>query len=491
MGKKRKIRKFGTNLSKVLIGILSVLILMLVGIVLFNKWEVKINFNGVEEIHAQYGMPLEDQGFEAEYTGTLLKFYKKPAELTVDTSQVNFNEFGEYTVTYTASYKDKTTTVQKKLIIEDTIGPDIQLTSTPNAYTVYNKAYEEEGFKAIDNYDGDITDKVETKEANGMVYYTVTDSNGNTSTARRKITYDDRKGPTITLNGGNEVNAFNGEEYKDDYTAIDDCDGDVTSKVTVEGSVDTSTNGDYELKYTVTDEHGNTSTATRKVHVMDKPKNNDGVVEGPKVIYLTFDDGPYKYTDQLLDILDKYNVKATFFTTSAYPNYAYDIAEEAKRGHTVAVHTASHNYAQIYSSASAYWADFDKQNAVIEQQTGSKTNLFRFPGGSSNTVSKNYCSGVITQIASDAATKGYVYFDWNVSSGDAGETTSSDDVYNNVTTQIAANSKYGKPSVVLQHDVKEFSVNAVERIINWGLENGYSFKALTADSFTAHHSIGN
>lgn len=491
MTKKKNHKKIGNTLSKVLIGILGILVITLAGLVLFNKWEVIIDFNGNDEIHAQYGVPYEPNGITAEYTGSILKFYKKPAKVTVDTSQVNFNQFGEYTISYTATYKDKSTTVQKKLIVEDTIGPDIQLTSTPDAYTVYNHSYEEEGFKAIDNYDGDVTDKVESKEVNGMVYYTVTDSNGNTSTARRKITYDDRKGPVITLNGGDELNTFNGQEYKDDYTAIDDCDGDITSKVQVEGTVDTNTNGDYELKYTVTDEHGNTSTATRKVHVIDKPVNNDGTVEGPKVIYLTFDDGPYKYTDQLLDILDKYNVKATFFTTSAYPNYAYCIAEEAKRGHTVAVHTASHNYAQIYSSASAYWADFDKQNAVIEQQTGSKTNLFRFPGGSSNTVSRNYCSGVVSQIASDAKAKGYVYFDWNVSSGDAGETTDTNVVFNNVTSQVAANSKYGKPSVVLQHDIKEFSVNAVERIIQWGLENGYSFKALTTDSYTAHHSIGN
>lgn len=86
---------------------------------------------------------------------------------------------------------------------------------------------------------------------------------------------------------------------------------------------------------------------------------------------------------------------------------------------------------------------------------------------------------------------GYTYFDWNVSSGDAGETTDTNTVYTNVISQVEANSKYGKPSVVLQHDVKEFSVNAVEKIIEWGLENGYSFKPLTSSSYTAHHSIGN
>ena len=479
------------TLTIVLISFLAVILVVFAGLFLFNRWEVVIDLHEINEVHAQYGLPYEDPGVEAKYTGSIFKFYKKKADVTIDSSQVDLKKMGEYTVTYTAKYKDKTAKATRKVIVEDTIGPDIQLNSTPDSYTVYNHPYEEEGFQAIDNFDGDVTDKVQSKESNGYVYYTVTDSNGNTSTAKRKITYDDRKGPLLSLSGGEEVNAFYGEEYKDEYTAIDDCDGDITSQVQVEGSVDTNTKGDYELKYTVTDAQGNTSTAVRKVHVIDKPAYNDGSMEGPKVIYLTFDDGPYKYTDQLLDILDKYNVKATFFTTSAYPDYAYCIKEEAQRGHTVAVHTATHNYSKLYASTDAYWADFDQQNAVIEQQTGSKSKLFRFPGGSSNTVSKNYCRGVVSQIAQQSREKGYVYFDWNVSSGDAGETSSSDVVFNNVTSQVAANSQYGKPSVVLQHDIKDFSVNAVERIIQWGLENGYSFKPLTEYSFTAHHGIAN
>lgn len=484
-------KKNHTNtLPKVLTGILVVLVSLLVAIVLLNKWEVNITYSG-NEVHAQYGMPYEDPGVEAEYTGSLLKFYKKPVKVTIDSSKVDVKNFGEYEVTYSASYKNASKTVKRKVIVEDTIGPDIQLTSTPDAYTVYNHAYEEEGYVAIDNYDGDVTDKVVSEESNGVVYYSVTDSNGNTSYARRKITYDDRKGPVITLNGGEEVTTFNGEEYNDEFTAEDDCDGDVTSKVSVEGSVDTNTNGDYTLTYKVTDAHGNSSEATRIVHVIDKPKNNTDGVEGAKTVYLTFDDGPWQYTDQLLDVLDKYNAKATFFVTSQYSNYFYCIKEEAERGHTVAVHTYTHNYGKIYSSSSAYWSDFDAMNKIIKEQTGSYTTLFRFPGGSSNTISRNYCSGIMSTLANEANAKGYTYFDWNVSSGDAGETTNTDTVYSNVISGIQANSNAGKPSVVLQHDIKGFSVDAVERILQWGLENGYSFKALSSGSFTAHHGINN
>lgn len=479
------------KLTKILVGILSILILALAGIFLGNKWVIKFYYTGGKEVHAQFGLPYQDPGVEAEYTGTLLRFVKKPVNVTIDSSSVDLQNFGKYTVTYSAKYKDISATSKRKVIVEDTIGPDIQLLSSPDAYTVYNHPYEEEGFTAIDNYDGDVTSQVTSKESNGMVYYSVTDSHGNTSTARRKIVYDDRKGPEFNFEDGSEVVVYNGEEFKDDYTAIDDCDGDVTSKVIVEGNVDTSQNGEYELKYSVTDTHGNTTNITRKVKVENKPVNEETATEDNKTIYLTFDDGPYKYTDHLLDILDKYNVKATFFVTNAYPGYAYCIQEEAQRGHTVAVHTASHNYASIYASSSAYWNDFNSMNNIIQQQTGSKTTMFRFPGGSSNTVSKNYCTGVVTQIANEAKAMGYTYYDWNVSSGDAGATTDTDVVYNNVIDGISTNSKYGHPSVVLQHDVKEFSVNAVEHIIQWGLENGYSFKALHPGCYTAHHPISN
>lgn len=210
-----------------------------------------------------------------------------------------------------------------------------------------------------------------------------------------------------------------------------------------------------------------------------------------KTVYLTFDDGPGPYTDTLLAILDKYGVKATFFTTSAYPAYAYCMRKAAQKGHTVAVHTATHNYAQIYSSSNAFWSDFDRQNNVIQAQTGSKSKLFRFAGGSSNTVSRNYNIGIMSRLVSEAAQKGYIFFDWNVSSGDAGGTTSTEVVYQNVINGISANAINGRASVVLQHDVKGYSVNAVERIIVWGLRNGYTFLPMNEYSPTSHHGVNN
>ena len=131
----------------------------------------------------------------------------------------------------------------------------------------------------------------------------------------------------------------------------------------------------------------------------------------------------------------------------------------------------------------------DRVQNRVKSVTGETTHLMRFPGGSSNTVSAKYDgrSHIMTTLTREADERGYTYFDWNVLSGDAGETTETDRVVENVTNAL----KQGSSSVVLQHDIKGFSVDAVERIIQYGLENGYIFDKLSPGSFTAHHNVNN
>ncbi len=112
----------------------------------------------------------------------------------------------------------------------------------------------------------------------------------------------------------------------------------------------------------------------------------------------------------------------------------------------------------------------------------------RFPGGSSNTISAKYNRGIMSRLVGEVGARGFIYFDWNVSSGDAGGTTTSTGVYNNVVNQLG---RYRGGAVVLQHDIKSFSVDAVESILKYGQEHGFSFQRLTAESFTAHHSVLN
>ena len=308
----------------------------------------------------------------------------------------------------------------------------------------------------------------------------------------RTVNVVDTTPPVITLNPASKSVMYSDEKYVEPgFSATDAVDGDVTAKVIASG-IDTKKVGESQITYTVTDNNGNTATAVRKVTVKERPKPVTPPVVSPTVspgsagvIYLTFDDGPGAHTARLLDILKKYNVKATFFVTGGGDRSL--IAREAQEGHSVGIHSFSHVYSNIYSSDEAFFADINTMNEIIKEQTGSYTNILRFPGGGSNTVSAKYNAGIMTRLTAAVGEKGFKYFDWNVVSGDAGGTKSADKVYSNVINGIRGKSY----AIVLQHDIKGFSVNAVERIIVWGLNNGYTFAPLNYDSPTVHQRLNN
>ncbi|MCH3962554.1 MAG: polysaccharide deacetylase family protein [Solobacterium sp.] len=478
------------RIKRILIIILSAVSALLLFVFFINRFQIRITLDGDSPSTVNYKDAYEDPGASAVFEGTLLPFYHKDIEVSCS-GTVDTDTEGEYTLTYTAQEGHHTAQAERTVIVKDIKGPEITLITAADSYTPYNHEYQEEGYAAIDQKDGDVTANVKREVKGDKVIYTVSDAAGNTSVKERTIVYDDRKAPEITLSGGNEVTIYLGNVWTDEYSAIDDSDDDVTAKVTIEGSVDTDTIGDYTLTYTVSDTHDHTAQAQRIVHVTQPPVNVQYGTADAKAIYLTFDDGPGEATAHLLDVLDRYGVKATFFTTSCYAGYTDLIGEEARRGHTVAVHTYTHDYASVYSSTDAYWADFNAQNAVIQQQTGSASSLLRFPGGSSNTISANYSSGIMTALVQQANANGIYYYDWNVSSGDAGGTADTNTIIANVENQVSANSSYGTASIVLQHDYKAFTVEAVDDIIEWGLANGYHFEQLSPGSFTVHHHISN
>jgi peptidoglycan/xylan/chitin deacetylase (PgdA/CDA1 family) len=267
------------------------------------------------------------------------------------------------------------------------------------------------------------------------------------------------------------------------FTASDNADGDVTALVLTEGAVNIWFPGCYTLTYMVTDSYGNTTSVKRVVQV--DPQSPPVEIEPEeKVIYLTFDDGPGPYTRQLLAILAKYDAKATFFVVCN--KYEDIVSEIAAAGHAVGIHTACHEYRTIYASEEAYFADLQQVQDMILRQTGQTTTLLRFPGGSSNKVSR-FNKGIMTRLTAAVQAAGFQYYDWNVDSNDAGGAKTATEVYRNVTRGIGSR----KVAVVLQHDIKGFSVDAVERILKWGLEHGYSFEALDMTSPAAQHKLNN
>ena len=207
-----------------------------------------------------------------------------------------------------------------------------------------------------------------------------------------------------------------------------------------------------------------------------------------KVCYLTFDDGPSENTLQILNILNKYNAKATFFVVgTAKLEYINNIIAQ---GSKVGIHCNSHTYSSVYASDTAYFNDLAAISAKIEKQTGVKPDVIRFPGGSSNTISRKYCRGIMTRITKSVQEKGYQYFDWNVDSGDAlSKKLSADQLVNRVVNQAK-----GINSIcVLMHDTnaKKNTVAALPTIIERLKSMGYTFEVLSNDVFGFHHGVNN
>lgn len=205
-----------------------------------------------------------------------------------------------------------------------------------------------------------------------------------------------------------------------------------------------------------------------------------------KVVYLTFDDGPSANTQRVLDILDQYDAKATFFITAQQPDYFPMIKKVYDEGHTIGLHSYTHEYDQVYASVDAYFDDLEKIGEVAKEQLGFVPCFIRFPGGASNSISKKYSAGIMTQLTQQVLDKGYQYYDWNVSSGDGGTVTAD---------QIIAQSETDEYTKVmlLFHDTeaKESTIQALPTVMEYYKNLGYSFKAIDRESLVVHHSVNN
>lgn len=450
-----------------------------------STFTLELTLEGRPELVLEYGEPYLEPGVRTTVKGDFIlrSGWQPDVQITAE-GAVNPEKLGEQTITYRAKYRGLEASAVRKVRIVDTKSPVITLHTDPDYVWEPGQFYAEEGYTAWDNRDGDITHRVVRQEHFGHVTYTVLDSSGNPAYAQREIPEYDLLPPELILEGEPEITIYAGTRFEDPGCgATDNVDGDVSHLIKAEGEVIWYKKGSYTLSYTVSDSAGNETTRERIVHVQARPRTQT-VSPGSKVIYLTFDDGPGPYTMGLLDLLESYDVKATFFVVD---NGYYDVMRQiTDRGHSIGIHTLTHNYRLIYSSEEAFFDDLYGMQNLIEAQTGVKTWLMRFPGGSSNAVSR-FNEGIMTRLTEAVEDAGFCYFDWNVDSDDAGNARKPETVYANVTSGAAQN----RVSVVLQHDIHRYSVDAVEKILIWGFENGYTFLPLEADSPPMHHGLNN
>ena len=190
-----------------------------------------------------------------------------------------------------------------------------------------------------------------------------------------------------------------------------------------------------------------------------------------KTAYLTFDDGPSDRTIEVLDILKEYDIKATFFVITS--NKKLDILERIRdEGHTIAIHTDTHVYRDIYRSVDNFLADFETCYRKIYETTSVYPRIFRFPGGSIN----SHNGDIYQEIIAEMLRRGYLFYDWNISSLDAESATSARSIVSNIRSSVTNQQRV----IVLFHDSqdKKQTVLALPEAIELLLEKGYVFDKL-------------
>ena len=199
---------------------------------------------------------------------------------------------------------------------------------------------------------------------------------------------------------------------------------------------------------------------------------------GRHVCFLTFDDGPSTNTQRILGILNDYGVRATWFVKGNCGSLE-ELPSIWEQGNQVAIHTYTHEYEQVYASVDAYWADLHQCGDAIAEQIGHSPTLVRFPGGSVNDFNAVVRDDIIAQMNET----GYHYFDWNVSCGDGADHTADELVGYTIGEADGCHS-----CCVLMHDsaAKDTTVEALPRIIQYFIDNGFEFDVLLSDTFGYH-----
>lgn len=211
-------------------------------------------------------------------------------------------------------------------------------------------------------------------------------------------------------------------------------------------------------------------------NVMAKEIEHGETEDNKKIIYLTFDDGPSPMTDKVLDILQKYNIKATFFLIGNQIEEQEDVVKRIhKEGHSIGLHTYTHKFNKIYCNNNAFIKEMKDVQEEINRVVGIKPNILRFPGGSRNHLSK--------EMLNLLHSNNFKVYDWNIDTTDGiSAKTSPNELFKratNITEDVNPNS-----IILLMHCdyMHKNTCKALPRIIEYYKQKGYEFKVITEET---------
>lgn len=403
-------------------------------------------------------------------------------------NEVNNEKLGEYEIEYI--YRNKV--FRLKIFIDDKTPPQFE---TINAKILRNNTIKAESL--VKNIQDDSKTIVYFKEdyifnevKTYRVCVVVEDAYENKTEKNAYVLVEERdiEAPTIqglekmTVLAGDKIDLKKGIEVKDDH--------DKNPILTIDDSnLNLQKLGEYKVYYHVEDHNGNKEIYTREIEVLSQYDNRESQADGVKTCYLTFDDGPSSNTKKILEILDEYHIKATFFVTGTSPKDFHYIKEAHEKGHTIGLHTYSHDYELIYSSLKNYINDLNKIKEVVYEQTGEYSSFMRFPGGSSNLVSKKYNVGIMKRLTRKVIDLGYQYYDWTCINGDGEGIKTVNGLKKKAIEEVG-----GQEDIMfLMHDSAscENTVKSLPSILDYLIKKGYKFETIEEYSPTFHHTVQN
>ena len=253
----------------------------------------------------------------------------------------------------------------------------------------------------------------------------------------------------------------------------------VADKETTTASAQTTVSQETESETTTFEEEAGSNPKNKK-EAEELEKNAE------KRVYLTFDDGPSANTDDVLDVLKKYDIKATFFDIEKEEDGEKKALKRCyDEGHTIAIHTMTHDYDEVYGSLENWKADVLGQQKYLEEVTGIKTHFYRFPGGSSNTIAAKRGTDIEDCIRW-LNENGFKYYDWNIDNEDStGTSFTPDQLADNVLDYMSDEGDY----MILLHDTnaKDNTVLSLPKIIETLQKKGFTFCQITDNTKYFQH----